>query len=93
MTRGVCFRRNNHRGAQRQVLLDAPVQLSQISADNGKTCVFHVESQLKDTSLTCLLSSVTAAKDVQGIWMMKRPQNTVSSSSAESVSHQEVVLF
>lgn len=28
--------RNNHRGAQRQVLLDAPVQLSQISADVGK---------------------------------------------------------
>ncbi|XP_070761674.1 ATP-binding cassette sub-family F member 3 [Enoplosus armatus] len=44
---------NNHRGSQRQVLLDAPVQLSQISADN-----------------------VTAADDVQGIWMMKRSQNT-----------------
>uniref|UniRef100_A0A8C9XVV2 ATP binding cassette subfamily F member 3 n=1 Tax=Sander lucioperca TaxID=283035 RepID=A0A8C9XVV2_SANLU len=27
---------NNHHGAQRQVLLDAPVQLSQISADNGE---------------------------------------------------------
>uniref|UniRef100_A0A3Q2W1C4 ATP-binding cassette sub-family F member 3 n=1 Tax=Haplochromis burtoni TaxID=8153 RepID=A0A3Q2W1C4_HAPBU len=27
---------NHHRGAQRQVLLDAPVQLSQISADSGK---------------------------------------------------------
>uniref|UniRef100_A0A4W6CIS2 ATP binding cassette subfamily F member 3 n=1 Tax=Lates calcarifer TaxID=8187 RepID=A0A4W6CIS2_LATCA len=44
---------NNHHGSQKQVLLDAPVQLSQISADN-----------------------VSAAKDVQGIWMMKRPQNT-----------------
>ncbi|KAM9358745.1 ATP-binding cassette sub-family F member 3 [Symphorus nematophorus] len=44
---------NNHHGSQRQVLLDAPVQLSQISADNG-----------------------TAAEDIQGIWMMKRPQNT-----------------
>uniref|UniRef100_A0A3Q1C9W2 ATP-binding cassette sub-family F member 3 n=1 Tax=Amphiprion ocellaris TaxID=80972 RepID=A0A3Q1C9W2_AMPOC len=44
---------NNHRGTQKQVLLDAPVQLSQISADN-----------------------VSADKDVQGIWMMKRPQNT-----------------
>lgn len=27
--------RNNRHGAQRQVLLDAPVQLSQISADIG----------------------------------------------------------
>nr|XP_046244116.1 ATP-binding cassette sub-family F member 3 [Scatophagus argus] len=44
---------NSHHGSQRQVLLDAPVQLSQISAD-----------------------TVSAAKDVQGIWMMKRPQNT-----------------
>ncbi|XP_054452250.1 ATP-binding cassette sub-family F member 3 [Anoplopoma fimbria] len=44
---------NNHHGTQRQVLLDAPVQLSQISAD-----------------------SVCAAEDVQGIWMMKRGQNT-----------------
>ncbi|CAJ1066383.1 ATP-binding cassette sub-family F member 3 [Xyrichtys novacula] len=44
---------NNHHGSQKQVLLDAPVQLSQISADN-----------------------VTAAEDVKGIWMMKRPQNT-----------------
>ncbi|XP_041655477.1 ATP-binding cassette sub-family F member 3 [Cheilinus undulatus] len=44
---------NNHHGSQKQVLLDAPVQLSQISADNE-----------------------CAAKDVQGIWMMKRPQNT-----------------
>ncbi|XP_039987066.1 ATP-binding cassette sub-family F member 3 isoform X2 [Xiphias gladius] len=44
---------NNHHGAQKQVLLDAPVQLSQISAD-----------------------TVSAAVDVQGIWMMKRPQNT-----------------
>ncbi|CAN9511259.1 unnamed protein product [Ophioblennius macclurei] len=39
--------------AQRQVLLDAPVQLSQISADVGP-----------------------AAEDVQGIWMVKRVQNT-----------------
>ncbi|RVE65351.1 hypothetical protein OJAV_G00134850 [Oryzias javanicus] len=45
---------NNRRGPQRQVLLDAPVQLSQISAE-----------------------SVSAANDVQGIWMMKRPQNTM----------------
>ncbi|KAK9520346.1 hypothetical protein VZT92_020239 [Zoarces viviparus] len=44
---------NNHHGTQRQVLLDAPVQLSQISADN-----------------------VCATDDVQGIWMMKRGQNT-----------------
>ncbi|XP_069566598.1 ATP-binding cassette sub-family F member 3 [Brachyistius frenatus] len=44
---------NNHHGSQRQVLLDAPVQLSQISSDN-----------------------VCAAEDVQGIWMMKRSQNT-----------------
>ncbi|XP_058489039.1 ATP-binding cassette sub-family F member 3 [Solea solea] len=44
---------NNHHGTQRQVLLDAPVQLSQISAD-----------------------IVPAAKGVEGIWMMKRPQNT-----------------
>ncbi|KAK5868139.1 hypothetical protein PBY51_009179 [Eleginops maclovinus] len=44
---------NNHHGNHRQVLLDAPVQLSQISAD-----------------------SVCAAEDVQGIWMMKRGQNT-----------------
>uniref|UniRef100_A0A8C2XAU8 ATP-binding cassette sub-family F member 3 n=1 Tax=Cyclopterus lumpus TaxID=8103 RepID=A0A8C2XAU8_CYCLU len=44
---------NNHHGTQRQVLLDTPVQLSQISADN-----------------------VCAADDVQGIWMMKRGQNT-----------------
>uniref|UniRef100_A0A3Q1F871 ATP binding cassette subfamily F member 3 n=1 Tax=Acanthochromis polyacanthus TaxID=80966 RepID=A0A3Q1F871_9TELE len=47
------FFRNNLHGSQKQVLLDAPVQLSQISADN-----------------------VSADKDVQGIWMMKRPQNT-----------------
>ncbi|XP_023817717.1 ATP-binding cassette sub-family F member 3 isoform X2 [Oryzias latipes] len=45
---------SNHRDPQRQVLLDAPVQLSQISAESGP-----------------------AAKDVQGIWMMKRPQNTM----------------
>ncbi|XP_047195494.1 ATP-binding cassette sub-family F member 3 [Hippoglossus stenolepis] len=44
---------NNHHGSQRQVLLDAPVQLSQISSDTD-----------------------SAAKDVQGIWMMKRAQNT-----------------
>ncbi|TMS01478.1 ATP-binding cassette sub-family F member 3 [Larimichthys crocea] len=44
---------NNHHSSQRQVLLDAPVQLSQISADN-----------------------VTAAEDIQGIWVMKRSQNT-----------------
>ncbi|XP_051254889.1 ATP-binding cassette sub-family F member 3 isoform X2 [Dicentrarchus labrax] len=57
--REICFQMfntltlNNHHGSQRQVLLDAPVQLSQISADN-----------------------VTGAEDVQGIWMMKRAQNT-----------------
>ncbi|KAM8769328.1 ATP-binding cassette sub-family F member 3 [Acanthopagrus schlegelii] len=44
---------NNHHGSQKQMLLDAPVQLSQISADN-----------------------VTTVQDVQGIWMMKRAQNT-----------------
>ncbi|KAM4628304.1 ATP-binding cassette sub-family F member 3 [Polymixia lowei] len=44
---------NNCHTSQRQVLLDAPVQLSQISAD-----------------------CVSAVKDVQGIWMMKRAQNT-----------------
>uniref|UniRef100_A0A672H985 ABC transporter domain-containing protein n=1 Tax=Salarias fasciatus TaxID=181472 RepID=A0A672H985_SALFA len=44
---------HQHRGAQRQVLLDAPVQLSQISSDVG-----------------------SAAEDVQGIWMVKRSQNT-----------------
>ncbi|KAM9318944.1 LOW QUALITY PROTEIN: ATP-binding cassette sub-family F member 3 [Pholidichthys leucotaenia] len=44
---------NNHHGAKKQVLLDAPVQLSQISAN-----------------------TVSAATDVQGIWMMRRPQNT-----------------
>ncbi|TWW76664.1 ATP-binding cassette sub-family F member 3 [Takifugu flavidus] len=46
---------SSYGGAQRQVLLDAPVQLSQISA-----------------------GVVTAATGVEGIWMMKRPQNTVS---------------
>ncbi|KAL6104886.1 ATP-binding cassette sub-family F member 3 [Pungitius pungitius] len=57
--REICFQMfntlklNNHHGTQRQVLLDAPVQLSQISAEN-----------------------VCAAEDVQGIWMMKRGQNT-----------------
>lgn len=30
------FVRNNHHGSQKQMLLDAPVQLSQISADSGK---------------------------------------------------------
>ncbi|TNN01358.1 ATP-binding cassette sub-family F member 3 [Takifugu flavidus] len=44
---------SSYGGAQRQVLLDAPVQLSQISA-----------------------GVVTAATGVEGIWMMKRPQNT-----------------
>uniref|UniRef100_A0A3Q1J9G6 ATP-binding cassette sub-family F member 3 n=1 Tax=Anabas testudineus TaxID=64144 RepID=A0A3Q1J9G6_ANATE len=44
---------NNHNSSQKQMLLDAPVQLSQISVDTD-----------------------SAAKDVQGIWMMKRPQNT-----------------
>ncbi|MEQ2308618.1 ATP-binding cassette sub- F member 3 [Ameca splendens] len=44
---------NNHHHPQKQVMLEAPVQLSQMSAD-----------------------SVSAAKDFQGIWMMKRPQNT-----------------
>uniref|UniRef100_A0A672ZAC0 ATP-binding cassette sub-family F member 3 n=1 Tax=Sphaeramia orbicularis TaxID=375764 RepID=A0A672ZAC0_9TELE len=43
----------NCHGAQQQVLLDAPVQLSQMSTDTN-----------------------SAAKDIQGIWMMKRPQNT-----------------
>ncbi|XP_061683482.1 ATP-binding cassette sub-family F member 3 [Syngnathoides biaculeatus] len=40
--------------SQRQVLLDAPVQLSQMSMD-----------------------TTSANNDVQGIWMMKRPQNTM----------------
>ncbi|XP_062329129.1 ATP-binding cassette sub-family F member 3 [Osmerus eperlanus] len=44
---------NNCHAAQKQVLLNAPVQLSQISAE-----------------------CVTATNDVQGIWMMKRSQNT-----------------
>ncbi|XP_042372499.1 ATP-binding cassette sub-family F member 3-like, partial [Plectropomus leopardus] len=44
---------NSRHGSQRQVLLDAPVQISQISADN-----------------------LCATEDVQGIWMMKRGQNT-----------------
>ncbi|KAM4566695.1 ATP-binding cassette sub-family F member 3 [Odontesthes bonariensis] len=57
--RDICFQMfntlqlNNHRSSQRQVLLDAPVQLSQISVE-----------------------PVSAATDVQGIWMMKRAQNT-----------------
>ncbi|TNN01374.1 hypothetical protein fugu_010756 [Takifugu bimaculatus] len=52
---GFPVNRSSYGGAQRQVLLDAPVQLSQISA-----------------------GVVTAATGVEGIWMMKRPQNTVS---------------
>ncbi|XP_028320208.1 ATP-binding cassette sub-family F member 3 [Gouania willdenowi] len=40
-------------GSQKQVLLDAPVQLSQISADTGPQTT-----------------------DVEGIWMMKRSQNS-----------------
>ncbi|XP_056139288.1 ATP-binding cassette sub-family F member 3 [Lampris incognitus] len=44
---------NNCHSSHKQVLLDAPVQLSQISAECGP-----------------------AANDVQGIWMMKRSQNT-----------------
>uniref|UniRef100_A0AAY4B9H5 ATP-binding cassette sub-family F member 3 n=2 Tax=Denticeps clupeoides TaxID=299321 RepID=A0AAY4B9H5_9TELE len=44
---------NNCHSGQKQVLLDAPVQLSQISSD-----------------------TVSAATEVQGIWMVKRPQNT-----------------
>ncbi|KAJ0022533.1 hypothetical protein NQD34_010023 [Periophthalmus magnuspinnatus] len=47
-----CLQLNNCHGRQQQVLLDAPVQLSQINAH------------------------ATEIKDVQGIWMMKRPQNT-----------------
>ncbi|XP_029922411.1 ATP-binding cassette sub-family F member 3 [Myripristis murdjan] len=43
----------NSPSSQKQVLLDAPVQLSQISANTDSD-----------------------AKDVQGIWMMKRNQNT-----------------
>ncbi|KAM6969817.1 ATP-binding cassette sub-family F member 3 [Aplochiton taeniatus] len=44
---------NNGQSSQQQVLLDAPVQLSQMSADN-----------------------VTATDDIQGIWMIKRSNNT-----------------
>ncbi|KAG9348184.1 hypothetical protein JZ751_001919 [Albula glossodonta] len=44
---------NNCHPEQKQMLLDAPVQLSQISAE-----------------------CVTACKDVQGIWMVKRGQST-----------------
>lgn len=44
---------NNCHAGQKQVLLNAPVQLSQISAEG-----------------------VTATNDVQGIWMIKRSQNT-----------------
>ncbi|CAL1571233.1 unnamed protein product [Knipowitschia caucasica] len=46
-----CLKLDNGDGPQQQVLLDAPVQLSQIS-------------------------HATEIKDVQGIWMIKRPQNT-----------------
>ncbi|KAJ8368104.1 hypothetical protein SKAU_G00081320 [Synaphobranchus kaupii] len=44
---------NNCQPVQRQMLLDAPVQISQISAE-----------------------CVTASNDVQGIWMVRRGQNT-----------------
>ncbi|XP_055015824.1 ATP-binding cassette sub-family F member 3 [Boleophthalmus pectinirostris] len=47
-----CLKLNDCHGSQQQVLLDAPVQLSQINAHT------------------------TEIRDVQGIWMMKRPQNT-----------------
>ncbi|XP_019723436.1 ATP-binding cassette sub-family F member 3 isoform X2 [Hippocampus comes] len=58
--RGICLRMFNTLrlsgcpASQRQVLLDAPVQLSQMSPD-----------------------TTLANDDVQGIWMMKRPQNTM----------------
>ncbi|XP_048836251.1 ATP-binding cassette sub-family F member 3 isoform X1 [Brienomyrus brachyistius] len=57
--RGICLQMfntlklNSCHQVQRQVLLDAPVQLSQISAE-----------------------CESASSDVQGIWMMKRGQNT-----------------
>ncbi|XP_034021205.1 ATP-binding cassette sub-family F member 3 [Thalassophryne amazonica] len=52
---------NNCHSSQRQVLLDAPVQLSQISADH-----------------------ISAASDVQGIWIMKRvPNTTVNAKKLE----------
>lgn len=55
--RDICLQMFNtlklsHHGPQKQLLLDAPVQISQISAD------------------------VCATEDIQGIWMMKRGQNT-----------------
>ncbi|XP_049581945.1 ATP-binding cassette sub-family F member 3 [Syngnathus scovelli] len=58
--RGICLRMFNTLRlsgcpvSQRQVLLDAPVQLSQMSPD-----------------------TTLANEDVRGIWMMKRPQNTM----------------
>uniref|UniRef100_A0A672H9D7 ATP-binding cassette sub-family F member 3 n=1 Tax=Salarias fasciatus TaxID=181472 RepID=A0A672H9D7_SALFA len=51
--RDICLQISGSRGPGEQVLLDAPVQLSQISSDVG-----------------------SAAEDVQGIWMVKRSQNT-----------------
>ncbi|XP_072318107.1 ATP-binding cassette sub-family F member 3 [Eucyclogobius newberryi] len=47
-----CLKLNNCHGPKQQLLLDAPVQLSQINVHT------------------------TEIKDVQGIWMMKRSQNT-----------------
>uniref|UniRef100_A0A3B3VQF4 ATP-binding cassette sub-family F member 3 n=1 Tax=Poecilia latipinna TaxID=48699 RepID=A0A3B3VQF4_9TELE len=35
--RDICLQMNNHRHPQKQMLLDAPVQLSQMSADSGNT--------------------------------------------------------
>lgn len=79
------FLRNNHNSSQQQVLLDAPVQLSQISADTGNNfksysvymCVYFCTFTSISTEPSVFCSD-SAAKDVQGIWMMKRPQNTVS---------------
>ncbi|XP_030631608.1 ATP-binding cassette sub-family F member 3 isoform X1 [Chanos chanos] len=57
--RGICLqlfdtlKLNNCHSDQKQVLLNAPVQLSQISGEND-----------------------SAINDMQGIWMMKRSQNT-----------------
>ncbi|XP_068601385.1 ATP-binding cassette sub-family F member 3 [Brachionichthys hirsutus] len=65
--RDICFQMfntlklNNRHASQRQLLLDAPVRLSQISADNDN-----------------------AGQDVQGIWMLRRPQNkTVDAKKLE----------
>ncbi|XP_077421272.1 LOW QUALITY PROTEIN: ATP-binding cassette sub-family F member 3 [Vanacampus margaritifer] len=61
--RGICLRMFNTLrlsgcpASQRQMLLDAPVQLSQMSGD-----------------------TTSANDDVQGIWMMKRPQNMMVDS-------------